>query len=647
MDITLLDQDFAVAGDPVDRFSSLVYTDAWDDHGSFSLEIDKALYSRFDGVRYVCFDNRTFIVETKKCKKVATISGRSLSALFDGIAIYDKSVRVQGNLEVQTRALVSAYAMSGSQAIPKLVLGTLAGFLSAMDATAGMQSLSDFLFSALPLRGFSFNLVYDQAADEVQFNVIYGANHQQAWPGDGTVVFSTEEGNIENPNVLLDEQDYYNFAYVNNENEDDPQIVEVDLSGSENIKALAVSGKKATKSSTAAENMYVMVGSYTSGVGYIATSTDGTTWTDRVTSGYGAFWAVDYQNGMFIVCGSNGVILTSEDGITWTSQTSGVSVALEGALYYDGLWIATGNSSAILTSYNATSWSERFSGTQKVVAPTRVSDRFVAIGSNSWLYTSRDGSEWIPSRLEQDTTITIHTQNITETNGVAVAAGYILRSSVRTPCSIASGDGFESWSITELAALTGYRFLDVASGNGVTVAVGQPNIIMYSADYGATWTDCTPSATGTPDWITITFDGERFHAYSAYTKHHAYSSDGITWTVESISLSAWGVDAVIYGTSSYSGNLYQIGVEALQKATKAESVSAEILPGKTPVYGTDYEIGSIVDIVIPDCDIMTTKRVTKVKHVIEPEEISVTPIFGDDVLNLRKFIKREVSQNGN
>ena len=224
-----------------------------------------------------------------------------------------------------------------------------------------------------------------------------------------------------------------------------------------------------------------------------------------------------------------------------------------------------------------------------------------------------------------------------------VCVGYY-RAEPTTPGVLYSDDEFDTYDVIELSSLTGQKFLDVALGVNILVAVGQINMIMYSEDYGETWVDCTPSATGTPDWITITFDGEKFHAYSATTKHHAYSTDGINFTVETISISATLVDAVVYGTSTYTASLYQQGIEALQAAQKTESIAADALPNKTPTYGADYSIGDKVDIIDPTRGIMAVKRVEQVQHVFEPQKIITIPKFGTQTLGLREFIKREAGK---
>jgi hypothetical protein len=93
--------------------------------------------------------------------------------------------------------------------------------------------------------------------------------------------------------------------------------------------------------------------------GDIAYSTDhGTTWT--IVSNPGPFvngeWIndVQYGNGIWVICGSNGKLATATDPTSagnWTSQTSGFGTTLiRGINYGNGYWVAVGSSGVMTTS---------------------------------------------------------------------------------------------------------------------------------------------------------------------------------------------------------------------------------------------------------------------------------------------------------
>jgi len=650
IEITLLDKNYAVYGDAIKVFESLAYSDAWEKHGSFALVVDPAEFKNIAGAAWLRFDSRVYeneIHTSEDEESTVKITGSALSVLFDRVIIKEAE-RLQGRLEERIRYLVNKYAITGSQAISQLVLETDNDYKRAMDATTTRgQTLSDFLYTALPQRGFSFRLTLDIATGEIVFELLQSVDRTQSQTVNIPVMLSTQDA-IEKASYKKSVKDFRNFAIVCDEDDTAPQTVEVDLSNGEPIRAMYVSGRSAGADDSEATNMYVMVGQYSSGVGFIASSTDGVTFTSRVTSGYGSFWGVDYQNGMFIVCGDGGAILTSTDAITWTPQTSGVAVALEGALYYDGMYLVTGNSSNILKSYNKTTWTLQNSGFAKIVSPIWSGSKFISFGALGYYYASDDYAEtWTPT-LFDITDGGFSSQGCVSTGSKLIVAGYIGRSGVYTPAVIISSDEFATYTVVELNALTGCVFYDIAYGNGVAVAIGQPNMIMWSDDGGETWTDCTPAG-GTPNYITVCFnetDGT-FHAYSYTGKYHAYSSDGKSWALSTFTASVAGVDAVVYGTSSHSGNLYQIGVDALQEAAIVETLDGDVNSDLAPVYETDYQLGDILDAVDPTREITAEKRVLEVEHLIDKDtDLSIIPKLGKDYLSLRKFISKEIKNNG-
>ncbi|MPM89280.1 hypothetical protein SDC9_136388 [bioreactor metagenome] len=260
--------------------------------------------------------------------------------------------------------------------------------------------------------------------------------------------------------------------------------------------------------------------------------------------------------------------------------------------------------------------------------------------------TSTDGFYWDYSVIDVSGSPTqVNPLRTCYDNGIIVSAGFWYDGTTYKPLTITSNDYGVTQTVNIIESLSGKRFLDMAAGLGVFVAVGQSNVIAWSND-GESWTDCTPAGTSA-DYITVTFDGTLFHAYSATTKHHAYSADGKTWTKTTFTTSAALIDAVTYGTSSHSGNLYQVGVDALQASVVVESLDGDVNQELAPEYEIDYNIGDVIDTLDPVRNIAATKRVYSVDHIIDKDnDYAIVPKLGKDFLTLRQLIAKEIKNNG-
>lgn len=651
MDIFLLDADFEIYGKPIDTFSSLTYTDKWSEDGDFKLVLPVDKYNDVKDAKYIYVNGRTFEIATIKTKDLTangelSLAGHNLNVLLDRVVI-ETPERIQGNLETEIRALVNQYCGQGWQAIDKFAFETVNGYARAIDANALRGSLGDFLYTELNKRGFSFALTYDITNDQIVFSILQSTDRTQDQTANAYATFSASLGNVENMEYERNETEYFNCAVVCDEDETAPQTAIVDLSNGEPKRTIYVKGSNAYDD-TENDALYVMVGTYSGTTGYIATSTDGQTWTNRVTSGIDRLWAIDYQNGRFIACGSNGSIVVSSDGLTWNSKSSGSSQSLEGALYHDGLYMAVGNLANITRSYDGDAWSLLDAVGGKLVSPIRAGDYFTCIGSGGSTfacYRSPDGfSGWEYDTYSLGDDVTNSSVVASEYfNGKMVAVGSITYGGTEYPVSLVSEDDGLTWDQYNITALSGKRFLDIAYGLGVFVTVGQSNLIAWSTD-GVSWTEVTPSG-GTPDYITVTFDGTLFHAYSYSTKHHAYSSDGKTWTLTTFSTSAAGIDAVIYGAAQRQYSLYSIGYNALQNYKPVTLINGEILPTAHPQIGADCVVGDIVDISDPSRGILASEILAEAQTIYDDKNNGIiVPKFGENYLTLKKFMLKEIKR---
>ncbi len=138
----------------------------------------------------------------------------------------------------------------------------------------------------------------------------------------------------------------------------------------------------------------------------ILTSSDGVSWTTQTTTTTEVLYDVTWSGSQLVAVGDLGTLLTSPDGIVWTAQTSGTTNPLYGIASSGSQLVAVGFGGTILTSLDGIAWTARTSGT--VVALHGVTwsgSQFVAVGddfnqlpstSSNTILSSPDGAVWSP-----------------------------------------------------------------------------------------------------------------------------------------------------------------------------------------------------------------------------------------------------------
>ncbi len=170
-----------------------------------------------------------------------------------------------------------------------------------------------------------------------------------------------------------------------------------------NTQGFAVNIKDITYSKEL--NKFVAVGSGTTAIPYpvILTSTNGKDWTQvySSTANVTNLTSVAYISGLinkFISTGNNGRILYSSDGNTWLSATAiSGSITLNDSIYNTntGEVLVVGTSGTIRKSSDLITWSSITSNTSSIIYSIEYSgEYYAAVGANSVLLTSQDGTNW-------------------------------------------------------------------------------------------------------------------------------------------------------------------------------------------------------------------------------------------------------------
>lgn len=145
------------------------------------------------------------------------------------------------------------------------------------------------------------------------------------------------------------------------------------------------------QAAAASANLYVVGGAG----GFLATSPDGTNWTNR-TSGTTRFLSgLERHDNGFVAVGDFGTILTSPDGVTWTPRTSGTTNWLYRVRQANEQFVAVGQNGTVLTSPDTTLWTARTTGVTNWLNDAEfVAGKWFAVGNQGTVLTSDDGFTW-------------------------------------------------------------------------------------------------------------------------------------------------------------------------------------------------------------------------------------------------------------
>jgi hypothetical protein len=276
-------------------------------------------------------------------------------------------------------------------------------------------------------------------------------------------------------------------------------------------------------------------------------SADGITWTNTTISGttaspLGITWGGD----RIVAAFNGGTAISTNNGTTWTFSNS----VTPGIVCWDGTKLlaalSIGSTFGHSTSLDGLSWA----GTAEEVSPaangpgqtafTYVNSTYLSASNTANLnvpYTSTDNITWTRGRMITYPGTAVF-MSFFCTGGSAsyyVAGGVQTDSgSVQTQLLYTSTDG-RSWTLRNSSFGTSY-LRAVASNGTVTVITGTAGARRYSTDgIGATWTATTGAATAGTIGYCIWANSQFVSLGDNYV---AISSDGITWTAGTITITS-------------------------------------------------------------------------------------------------------------
>lgn len=241
-------------------------------------------------------------------------------------------------------------------------------------------------------------------------------------------------------------------------------------------------------------------------------------------------FALAYGNSLFVAHINNGFIASSSDGTTWTAQATFLPVALVVGLLYDGTrWLAW-VSSRVFTATDLSSWTEQAQVSANYIAYD--SGTYVAVGSGGSISTSTDLVTW-----------TSRTSGTTETLNHVIHDGARWVAVGNTGVSLTSTDAI-TWTLVTTAS----------SGNWNRVASTGTTMVATSSLTPFAWRSTDSGASWSPVTTTLTSSGQVIYAGSQFVIAKSSiiytSSDGDTWTTQTDGTTD-SYDEIAYSGSLY------------------------------------------------------------------------------------------------
>ncbi len=266
--------------------------------------------------------------------------------------------------------------------------------------------------------------------------------------------------------------------------------------------------------------LYVAVGSGP-GTGAILTSTNLNDWTVQYSGTTNSLNAVAYGNGLFVAVGNNGVLLTSTNGANWVQRVSGTSNQLGVITFGNGVFVVGSGGGAAYVSADGVNWSQYSLGDMNELLTVSFSRGLFLAGGEHYqmgppvqyprLYVSGNGTNWsqvtvsnpslyINALFTNNTSFfasdsiglltsvdgtnfsrltTTNCPNVTGVSGYGGPSAYTLGNGVFVSRTLQTAVQPSYWNLFNPGPNS--NLVDIAYGNGVTVAVGDDNIYSSSA----------------------------------------------------------------------------------------------------------------------------------------------------------------------
>jgi hypothetical protein len=275
---------------------------------------------------------------------------------------------------------------------------------------------------------------------------------------------------------------------------------------------------------------YVAVGYtlFTSGLGWIATSTDAINWTIRV--GSDSKTEVIWDGAKFMAIDAGGRIFTSADGLSWDSDliipSNGISQIYNGLVHSPVLSryvVVSGD--RILSSDDGVNWTQRYTATLlETKSAIWTGSKFVAAGWNGNYLDSADGINWNLKSVIGTIAPKAHMEDVAYSSSL----GRYVVVTGNTNSSIFTSTDETTWN--ELgAAVPGGGLHGIVWTGSRFIAVGDAGTVVTSTD-GVTWTD--RSIAGGPYFKDVQVISGTVVAVGSQGKVYVSADDGINWSAQ-------------------------------------------------------------------------------------------------------------------
>lgn len=370
------------------------------------------------------------------------------------------------------------------------------------------------------------------------------------------------------------------------------ELVPIKLPGGERLGPLDV---------CASNRLFVAVGGGQTGDnGYMLSSPDGKTWTDRTPARIPSrLQRIAYARGQFVTVAASvglgtALAFTSPDGIAWTPRGTGLErvaslPTLTALTSYSEGFLCSGNAGHLLRSQDGVRWTQLDTGLNGF-GRTRVYAR-----GEFWIPTfggvlrTVDGTVWQNQlvagsplndspRLDSDSVF--HGLAFTGTAFIGIASYNSSRAYFR------SSDGV-AWQGGDLPGRSPANYYDsIAAGGGLVVAVEVSGQIALSRDDGQSWTLVNSDAVTS---TSLVYGGGRFVVLGS--SRARTSTDGVNWSTHPFG----GHDSykgVVYYNSRYFA-VRRIGATAPdQLIWSSDGASWSVQSLALPGYGAATLLGS-------------------------------------------------------